>query len=556
MQALRLLSILLTCGALWSVCFVGGPALAQSFDPVWADGYGDTADQHVMGVAIDYLGATVITGHFEGNIDFGGGALYNAGGRDIFVARFAADGTHLWSHSYGSTGDQIAMDVTVDNQANVYVVGHYQNSVDFGGGPLTSVGDSDAFLVKLNAGGTHNWSHSFGDVDNQVARAVAADNSGKVYVTGYFKETIDFGGGPLTSAGGFDVFLVQFTRGTGTHMWSNRFGDASTQIGVGIAKHDLGFVAITGQAAGTIDFGGGPLTSAGGSDVFVAEFDTFNHHLWSDLYGDATDLQEGIEIAIDPHYRDIVVTGRFFGTLNFGGGPLVSMGDFDTFLVKFDDTGSHLWSRRYGGTQGTLPGGMHVRPFGAVALTGYFEGSAQFGGNVLTSAGGRDAYVALYDAEGFHTLSQRYGDAANQAGEDIVFDDSGEIIVTGDFRGSIDFGDGPLTSAGVYDVFLTKLGMPDSRIGEATAGIVPLLNLAPLQVNQRTTLCYSLPRAGWVRLSLHDIEGRQVEMILDRYVDAGSHSLNWSSNDAVSGVRYILMNVDGFRRVGKTVFVE
>jgi hypothetical protein len=38
---------------------------------------------------------------------------------------------------------------------------------------------------------------------------VAADASGNVLVTGRFERTVDFGGGPLTSTGGDDVFLLK-----------------------------------------------------------------------------------------------------------------------------------------------------------------------------------------------------------------------------------------------------------------------------------------------------------------------------------------------------------
>ena len=58
----------------------------------------------------------------------------------------------------------------------------------------------------------HLWSKRFGDGDDQHARSVAVDASGNVIVTGYFYGTIDFGGGALTSAGGGDIFVAKFDR--------------------------------------------------------------------------------------------------------------------------------------------------------------------------------------------------------------------------------------------------------------------------------------------------------------------------------------------------------
>ena len=83
---------------------------------------------------------------------------------------------------------------------------------------------------------------------------------------------VDFGTGPLASAGGSDVFLAKF-KSLGTPVWSKRFGDAQSQTGVGVAADASSNILMAGDFSGSLDFGGGlSLTSAGGSDVFVAKF--------------------------------------------------------------------------------------------------------------------------------------------------------------------------------------------------------------------------------------------------------------------------------------------
>ena len=48
------------------------------------------------------------------------------------------------------------------------------------------------------------------------------------------------------------------------------------------------------------------------------------------------------------------------GTLNLGGGRLVSAGDYDTFVGRLDHNGNHVWSRRYGGPQYAAPRGVDI----------------------------------------------------------------------------------------------------------------------------------------------------------------------------------------------------
>ena len=89
-----------------------------------------------------------------------------------------------------------------------------------------------------------------------------------------------------------------------------------------------------GGFTGTMDFGGGAFTSAGNDDIFVAKFDTNGNHLWSQRFGDSRP-QSGRSLVVDGSGK-MIVAGAFFGTVDFGGGPLTSAGDRDIFVVKFD----------------------------------------------------------------------------------------------------------------------------------------------------------------------------------------------------------------------------
>jgi hypothetical protein len=117
--------------------------------------------------------------------------------------------------------------------------------------------------------GTHLWSRRFGGTSFDQGLGVAVDGSGNVLVTGVFEGTVDFGGGPLTSAGIIDIFVAKYSGTDGSHVWSRRFGSTIFDEGLGVAVDGSGNVLVTGVFEGTVDFGGGPLTSAGGNDIFL-----------------------------------------------------------------------------------------------------------------------------------------------------------------------------------------------------------------------------------------------------------------------------------------------
>jgi hypothetical protein len=238
----------------------------------WAKRFGDADDQEGVSIAVDGVDDVLVTGIFRGSVDFGGGALLSAGGSDIFVAKLDANGNHQWSKAFGDPDEQRAFGVAVDSTGSVVVTGNFQGSVDFGGGALLSAGGSDIFVAKLDASGKHLWSKAFGEANDQAWSAVTVDNLGNVLVTGYFTGSIDFGGGQLPSAGADDVFIAKLDEKVG-HLWSRRVGDANAQQGMGVAVDTFGTMFVVGRFAGSADFGGGvALTSAGGSDVFVAAF--------------------------------------------------------------------------------------------------------------------------------------------------------------------------------------------------------------------------------------------------------------------------------------------
>jgi hypothetical protein len=157
-------------------------------------------------------------------------------------------------------------------------------------------------------------------------------------------------------------------------------------------------VVVVGTFFGTVDFGTGPLTAAGGTtdqDVFVAKYSPTGAPLWAKRFGGTTAFEYAYGVAVDAA-GDVLMTGAFYGSLSFGGTSLTSAGGYDVSLVKLAGTsGAHVWSKRFGGTADDYGNAVAVDPTGRIAMVGYFRNSANFGGSTFTSAGGQDVFVAL-----------------------------------------------------------------------------------------------------------------------------------------------------------------
>jgi chitodextrinase len=429
---------------------------------VWSKNFGGalaTDNVTLTSNGVDSSGNIIVTGYFQGNVDFGGGTVSSVGGQDIFVAKYSSTGGYLWSKTMGSVAGDYAMALYVDRNDNIIVTGSFNYSVDFGGGALNSAspGFSDIFLVKYSAAGVHQWSKQFGDTGNDTGYDVTADATGNVIVTGSFVGSVDFGGGRLTSnSGSNDIFVAKYSA-TGGYSWSRVYGGIGDDHGNAVATDANGNVVITGYFNNTIDFGGGPLTSAGNKEIFLVELNSSGQHVWSKRFG-GTSIEVANAVAIDAG-GNIIITGFFYGTVDFGGGPLTSSSAAKVFLAKYNSQGNHTWSKVFSGTvvaDNAIALGLAIDSNSNILVTGYFNGSANFGGQTFTSAGSDDVFAAKYSAAGTHTWSQRFGGPALDQGKAIVADAGNNMILSGSFNYAVSFGGPTLTNLNGSDFYLVK----------------------------------------------------------------------------------------------------
>ena len=439
----------------------------QASDPkhIWSKSFGGSgSDSWIYSSSVDNSGNVYILGSFSSSsINFGGGTLNNAGGNDIFLAKFDSNGNHLWSKRFGGSNEDYGMSVSTDNLGNVYITGYFRSStIEFGGGVLTNTnaGTDEIFLAKFDSDGKHLWSKSFGGSNHDDGASVAVDNSGNVYITGSFRSsTIDLGGGALNNAGSgaMDIFLAKFDS-NGNHIWSKRFGVSVDDWAQSISVDSSGNLFIAGMFKGSnLNFGGGSITNNGGLDFFLAKFDSNGNHQWSKGFGGNND-DYSYSVSADSS-GNVYITGFFkSSTIDFGGGALNNAGGWDTYLAKFDSNGSLQWSKRFGGNADDWGYYVSAASSGDVYITGWYSSSdINFGGNSLTNGGGRDIFLARFGSNGNHIWSKSFGGNSYDEGRSVSVDSSGNVYGTGYFQGSnIDFGGCPLSSAGNADIYLIK----------------------------------------------------------------------------------------------------
>ena len=437
----------------------------------WAKSAGGAGFDFGQGIATDHRGNAYMTGMFEGSATFGAGqdneiVLTSAGSFDVVLTKYGRDGQFLWAKSAGGSATDFVQSIATDNCGNTVLTGSFSGTATFGQGEdneviLSSAGGADIFVAKYDGNGFLLWAKSAGGTNSSQGLGIAIDRLGNNYVTGNMRGTVTFGAGQenetvLSALGPFgDIFVAKYSQ-DGLFVWVKQAGGGPNASGLEIASNSRGDSYITGGFAGTAIFGLGEenetvLTSAGGSDIFVAKYDQNGQLIWAKSATSINSIQ-GIGIAISGP-GDSYITGSLIGTVTFGAGEgnetaLSAAGPFsDVFVAKYNRDGLLLWATSAGSN---LPdGGTDIATDrrGDSYVTGRFESAAIFGlgeenETVLTSAGRRDVFVAKYNRAGKFLWVTSAGGIADDEGLGVVADRRGEVFVTGTFAGTATFGAG------------------------------------------------------------------------------------------------------------------
>lgn len=409
-------------------------------------------------VALDGSGNVYLTGCFEGAASFGPFTLTSSGA-DIFIAKLDPYGTWLWAVKAGGGGSlETATDIALDAAGNVFVTGYFESAATFGSQTLTSLGSSDIFAAKLDTNGNWLWASRAGGSGWDEGHGISVGDGGFIYVTGHFSGTAGFGANSLSSNGGRDIFLAALGA-AGAWVVAAKAGGPYDDIGESIARDAWGNLYLTGSFQSSATFFTTTLTSNGGTDIFLAKFESSGAFAGA-LSAGGTGSDTGRDIAADAA-GNVYLAGCFTGTVNFGPATVVSAGWQDIFVAKVTSDGFLAGIVRGGGPSDDYGHSLALDGGGNVYVTGYFNASADFGSHNLSSNGANDLFVAKLDpAANWLWVKQAGGPSVGfvDVGRAIAVDAAGNCLVTGKFAETTAFDATTLTSNGFVDIFVARLG--------------------------------------------------------------------------------------------------
>ena len=309
------------------------------------------------------------------------------------------------------------------------------------------------------------------EVGKSWGYGITIDNNGNSYSTGNFQYTVvvpSVSGEQSISCTGISNCFVQKVDKNGEIIWLKAITGSGEIIGKSIAVDSLDNLYITGAYSGTADFdpGTGVVNSStvATSEIFVLKLNSDGEFVWvKTMEGNAAAYGSvANDIKIDSN-NDLVLTGNYYGTVDFDPGiDTVNSGSGGIFIQKLDTAGNYIWVKTINATSSES---ISCDTFGNVAIVGWQLGTADFdpGAGVLSYSSVTsypDAYSLKLDQNGDLIWANFAGGDKYDYGEDLVFDEIGNVYVMGRFQEDVDFDPGVgvqmFSCAGSQDIFIQK----------------------------------------------------------------------------------------------------
>jgi hypothetical protein len=473
--------------------------VAQNWD--WSTSFGGIGTDVLGAMKITEDGKLFIAGSYRENISFGTTNLTSTGQGDVFLAQLSESGNVQWAVSGGSESNDNSLALTLDADGNILWLGQYWVRAFFGTDSIDSGTNSKAyFLAKYSPEGELLWLQNIKGTSTKVVSDVCVASDNKIYLTGYFSDSLMIDDSVLTATAQEDAFVWKLDS-DGEVVWGARFGESGMVRPVKIEDTPTGGLIIAGDIQGSVTFGGDGLNSVSTDfDIFAAKIDEQGLGIWG-IIGTGVFDNFLRSLRVDEG-GSIYLSGHFIGVLAMAENTIATPGFVDNlYLIKLDAAGDVTWIRALDDSEFNDPSFSFDIALSddKVWMTGQFLETLRIDNLTINGAPYFQGFVAAFD-----TL--------DGAGEDLVLipgdnqtsgrlvevDANGLVYLGGVFVEGLTLEGSNYISNGETDIFLSSLGSD-------------LTNVADQRTPDQRIKIYPNPIKETLNIYLPDDEGVEFE---------------------------------------------
>jgi len=250
----------------------------------WIRLAGGTGLDRGLDIKTDNNDDIIVTGFFSGSAQFGNTTLISSGFTDVFVAKYNSNGVFQWVVQGAGPDHDEGLCIAIDELNDIYVGGYFETSLQIGSFNLSTTSNATMFYTKISSNGTVLWAEQVVMVDfgESLAESMCFDGF-DIVLTGSFDDAMIFDGDTLYSYDGSDDVFIAKIDVTGNKVWVKQAGGDYDDGGSAIIVDDSGNIYLAGYFAHTANFGSFQFTSTdNNSDVFISGLDGNGNFTWAD----------------------------------------------------------------------------------------------------------------------------------------------------------------------------------------------------------------------------------------------------------------------------------
>ncbi len=404
----------------------------QCGNEIWSQSIGYSGSFYNASLKVDTYGNAYVAGWTVGRLI----AYASDGVDDVYVLKFRPDGNRAWAKQFGTGGFDVFYDFCVDAGGNVYLTGYTQGSLP----GHSSLGYSDAFIIKFDSQGNYLWGKPVGSSQNDIGMGVTTDPAGNIYVVGMTDGTIN----GQHSFGESDMFLVKYD-GDGNVKKVVQTGSDTDDYAYFVTTDSQGLVYLAGTTGGDINQN---LQEA--RDIIVMTYSSDCQRLWATtLELDGEDSVTGISM---DRKGDIYVYGKNTSAFRqFPVGPVMYY-LHSVRTAKLDRNGVLHWDKTLvSSLRESIPHVWYLDEDGHNYIL--VRTNKSFGG--VQIVGGYDLYLLKMDDSGNINWVRNIGTEYDEGLGDVLLDGKGMGYVSGWTFGGLDGN----TNNGGSDLFIKRLSV-------------------------------------------------------------------------------------------------
>ncbi|HTA27327.1 MAG TPA: T9SS type A sorting domain-containing protein [Bacteroidia bacterium] len=359
----------------------------------------DSTESEQMLIATDAKGNSYISGYFTDTISFGTHQLTSYQGQylNTFLTKYDPNGNVKWAicPTFTSICGNFATSICTDKWDNIYLVG--ENGFPFKFGSYSFVKGN--FFVKFDSNGNVIWGKNLGFA--LYPRKVMTDNSGNVYVTGDFQDTLIFGTYTLTtSVNSTNSYLVKYDS-DGNVLWAKQSQIPSAMSGVEVysaTTDKFNNIYLTGPILDTTVFGQDTLLTVLYGHTYVVRYDSNGNVVKAWYDGQKSGGGSAAWSIKTDTNNNLILSGIMGADMVFGKDTIYKpAGSYPNYIAKFDTSGKVICSETFSTTDSYNFWNMAVNPKNnTVYFGGYDSVPISFGTNTVYDNGFLYPFIAKW----------------------------------------------------------------------------------------------------------------------------------------------------------------